>query len=114
MEAMPEYEENVRAVFGNRQIKIFPSEREIGALHKAIEAYTGEKYKPAPKSLIRKIEDVLKLHDVGAEFDTATMQRHLYFFHQKNFSRSHISSTLKKLSKRGTLENVARGVYRKA
>ena len=66
------------------------------------------------KPLYDKMLDVLKHHDEGSEWDAHTMQRHLFFFHQKNFNRSHISKLLKKMSALGVLKATGHGQYTKA
>ncbi len=112
-ELMPDWETDLRGAFRNR-ITVHPYQRNVVSLHKAIESYTGEKYLPPKKPLYDKMLDVLKHHDEGSEWDARTMQRHLYFFHQKNFNRSHISKLLKKMSTLGVLKATGRGQYTKA
>ncbi len=112
-ELMPDWETDLRGAFRNR-ITVHQYQRNVVSLHKAIESYTGEKYLPPKKPLYHKMLDVLKHHDEGSEWDARTMQRHLYFFHQKNFNRSHISKLLKKMSTLGVLKATGRGQYTKA
>lgn len=112
-ELMPQWEVDLRGSFRNR-VTVEQYEKNVVSLHKAIENRFGEKYTPAKKSLYDKILDVLKHHDEGSEWDARTMQRHLYFFHQKNFNRSHISKLLKKMSTLGVLKATGRGQYTKA
>jgi hypothetical protein len=111
-ELMPDWETDLRGSFRNR-LTIHQYERNVVSLHKALENYTGEKYQSPKKPLYEKMLDVLKLHDEGSQWDSRTMQRHLYFFHQKNFNRSHISKLLKKMSTVGVLKAVGRGQYTK-
>ena len=110
---MPQWEVDLRGTFRNR-LQVQQYERNVVSLHSAIEKATGETYTPAPKPLYDKILDVLKLHDAGSEWNSKTMQMHLYFFHKKNFNRSHISRTLKKIAASGILKETTKGQYTKA
>ena len=111
-ELMPDWEVDLRGTFRNR-MTVERYQRNVTSLHTAIENYTGETYKPKPKTLYNKILDVLKLHDIGRERDAKAIQLHLFFFYQKSFNRSHISRTLKKIAASGILEETARGLYKK-
>jgi hypothetical protein len=111
-ELMPEWEENLYGTFGVKRVKVIDRGNVI-ALHQAIEKFTGEKYKPAEKSLKEKIEYIVKLADNDGEWDARLMQSHLFFFHKKDFHVTAIGKALKKIAKGGLLIEVARGVYRK-
>lgn len=112
---MPEWENELRRSFGNRSIAdVKRYKNNVVALHKSIENFTGQTYKPPKKTLEKKIADVLKLAAVGSEWDSRTMQLHLFFFHQTDFNRSYISRLLKKLADKGLLDKVAKGRYIKA
>jgi len=111
-ELMPEWEENLYSTFGVKRVKIIDRGNVI-ALHNAIEKYTGEKYKPAEKTLKEKIEYIVKLSGNDGEWDARTMQSHLFFFHKKDFHVAAIGRALKKIAKGELLTEVGRGVYRK-
>jgi uncharacterized protein YpbB len=112
MELMPQWEVDLRGTFRNR-VTVERYQTNVVSLHKAIENFTGDTYTPPKKPLYDKILDVLKYHDDGTIFDARTMQLHLYFFHKKNYSRSHISKVLKKVAALGSLVETSRGVYKK-
>lgn len=110
MELMPQWEVDLRGTFRNR-IKVEGYQRNVVSLHKAIENFTGETYTRPRKPLYEKMLDVLKLNTQGSEWDAPTMQRHLYFFYKKNYSRSHLSKLLKKLAAQGLLTKTGSGLY---
>ena len=109
---MPDWEVDLRSTFRNR-ITVHQYERNVVTLHQALEKATGEKYTPVEKTLYDKMLYVLKLHDAGSDWDSKTMQRHLFFFHQKNFNRSHIGRCLKKIAASGILKETTKGQYTK-
>ena len=111
-ELMPELEENLYGTFGVKRVQVIKRSN-IDKLHKAIENYTGQKYVAPEKTLKQKVDHIIRLAGEEGEWDARTMQRHLYFFHQKDFNLSSIGKQLKKLAKSGILKEVSRGVYKK-
>lgn len=107
---MPDWETSLRQSFGNRNI----TPKNIDALHHALEQYSGEQYVPKEKTLTQKIQYIINLARHEDEWDARSMQCHLYFFHQTKYNMNTISGILMKLHKRGTLERIERGIYRKA
>lgn len=113
MEVMSQWEDDLRKAFGRQVAEVRRYENNVRILHKALENYTGEKWTPPEKPLKEKIVDVLKFADDGSEWNSATMQKHLFFFHKKNYDRGYIATTLKRIASTGLLTKVGRGVYRK-
>lgn len=110
---MPDWEVDLRSTFRNRITVRHQYERNVVTLHNALEKATGEKYIPKEKTLYDKMLYVINLNEADSDWDSKTMQRHLYFFHKKNFNRSHIGRCLKKIAASGILKETAKGQYTK-
>lgn len=87
-------------------------EADVKKLVDNLERITGEKYRPATDNLITKIDKILRLAPADSYWDISKMRNHLFFFHQKKFSRSYISKILKDLADAGILDKEKHG-YKK-